>query len=200
MVPTVKTPDTDVDVHTTDIPGLLVVEPRVFGDDRGFFLETWNRRRYAEAGLDVAFVQDNLSRSQRGTLRGLHYQIRMAQGKLVSVVRGEVFDVAVDLRRWSPTFGQWRGFRLSESNRRQVYVPPGCAHGFLVISESADFAYKCTDLYAPEHERAIRWDDPAIGIEWPIDVIRNGPMLSEKDANAIGLAEAECFEDEDELR
>ena len=162
------------------LDGLLLIEPDVFGDPRGYFLETWNRRRYAEAGLDVDFVQDNLSLSRRGILRGLHFQNPNAQGKLVMVLEGEVFDVAVDLRRSSNTFGRWEGVRLSGENKRQLYVPPGFAHGFQVVSEAALFLYKCTAAYSPSDERGIRWDDPELAISWPIP----DPVLSGKDAKA----------------
>jgi dTDP-4-dehydrorhamnose 3,5-epimerase len=166
-----------------DIPGLLIIEPKVFGDARGFFLETWHRQRYRDAGLDVDFVQDNLSGSRRGTIRGLHFQNPRAQGKLVWVVQGEVFDVAVDLRRSSPTFGRWHGLNLSAENRLQFYIPPGFAHGFAVLSETAIFAYKCTDFYSPGDELTLKWDDPDVGVQWPI---RN-PTLSEKDQRGIRL-------------
>jgi dTDP-4-dehydrorhamnose 3,5-epimerase len=166
-----------------DIPGLLIIEPKVFGDARGFFLETWHRQRYRDAGLDVDFVQDNLSCSRRGTIRGLHFQNPRAQGKLVWVVQGEVFDVAVDLRRSSPTFGRWHGLNLSAENRLQFYIPPGFAHGFAVLSETAIFAYKCTDFYSPGDELTLKWDDPDVGVQWPI---RN-PTLSEKDQRGIRL-------------
>jgi dTDP-4-dehydrorhamnose 3,5-epimerase len=178
-------------VRPTAIPGVLIVEPRVFGDARGFFMESWNRRAFAEAGLDVDFVQDNHSRSRRGVLRGLHYQIRHPQGKLVRVVAGEVFDVAVDLRRRSPTFGRAVGVTLSEDNQRMLWVPPGFAHGFLVTSDSADFLYKATDYYHPEHERTLLWNDPALAIEWPLD---GEPALAAKDAAGTRLADAETYE------
>jgi dTDP-4-dehydrorhamnose 3,5-epimerase len=179
-------------VIETAIPDLLVLEPKVFGDARGFFLESWNERSFREAtGVALPFVQDNHSRSARGVLRGLHYQLRQPQGKLVRVVRGSVFDVAVDLRRASPSFGQWHGVELSEDNHRQLWVPPGFGHGFLVTSESADFLYKTTDYYAPEHERCVRWDDPALAIAWPIEGLT--PLLSEKDRQGRPLAEAEVF-------
>jgi dTDP-4-dehydrorhamnose 3,5-epimerase len=165
------------------LPGLLIIEPKVFGDPRGFFLESWNERRYQEAGLSERFVQDNFSFSRRGTLRGLHFQNPAAQGKLVSVWQGEVFDVAVDVRAGSPTFARWHGLELSLENKRQFYLPPGFAHGFLVLSETALFHYKCTDFYAPEHELTIRWDDPDIGITWPLPA----PTLSAKDAGAASL-------------
>jgi dTDP-4-dehydrorhamnose 3,5-epimerase len=180
-----------MEVRETDLPGVVIVEPRVFGDERGFFVETWQRARYAAAGIDVDFVQDNLSRSRRGTLRGLHFQIERPQGKLVQVVRGEVFDVAVDVRRSSPTFGRWTGTVLSAENHRQMYVPPGFAHGFQVLSEVADFAYKCTEFYAPELERSVRWNDPTVAVEWPLGDAP--PILSPKDRDAPLLAEAECF-------
>lgn len=167
----------------TELADCLLLEPRVFGDERGFFLESWNERVFAEIGLDVHFVQDNHSRSRRGILRGLHYQVRQPQGKLVWVVTGEVFDVAVDLRRDSPTFGRWQGFRLSAGNKRRLWVPPGFAHGFLVLSDFADFCYKCTDYYAPAHERTLRWDDPALAINWPLDGGR--PSVSDKDAAGL---------------
>ena len=164
------------------IPDVLIIEPDVFGDNRGFFMETWHAQKYAEQGLDVNFVQDNHSRSTKGVLRGLHYQLEQPQGKLVRVVTGRVFDVAVDVRRGSPTFGQWVGIELSGENHRQIYVPPGFAHGFCVLSDSVDFLYKCTDYYAPQHEQGILWCDPDIGIEWPGDNFR----ISEKDAgNAL---------------
>jgi dTDP-4-dehydrorhamnose 3,5-epimerase len=175
----------------TAIAGVLVLEPRVFGDARGFFFESWNRRAFAEAvGHDVEFVQDNHSASERNVLRGLHYQVRQAQGKLVRVVAGEVYDVAVDLRRSSPTFGKWVGERLSADNRRMMWVPPGLAHGFLVLSERAEFLYKTTDYYAPEHERSLLWNDPALGIDWPLV---GAPLLKPKDADGTPLAHAETF-------
>lgn len=180
-----------MNVIRTEIPDVLILEPRVFGDARGFFLESFNERVFREAtGVDLPFVQDNHSRSGRGVLRGLHYQLQQAQGKLVRVVRGAVFDVAVDVRRSSPTFGQWVGCELSEDNHRQFWVPPGFAHGFVVLSETADFLYKATDYYAPEHERCIAWDDPAVGIRWPEGI---EPKLSEKDRRGLALAEAEVF-------
>ncbi|MEX0716214.1 MAG: dTDP-4-dehydrorhamnose 3,5-epimerase [Planctomycetaceae bacterium] len=178
-------------VHAGDLHGLVIVEPDVFRDDRGSFQVTYERRQYLEAGIGLDFVQDNFSRSARGTLRGLHYQIEHPQGKLVQVVQGEVYDVVVDLRRHSHTFGRWSGIVLSEENRRQLYVPPGFAHGFLVTSEWADFLYKCTDFYSPEHERTLRWDDPQLAIDWPLD---GGPLLSNKDRQGKTLAECETFE------
>jgi len=180
-------------VIETSIPDLLVLEPKVFGDARGFFLESWNERTFRDlTGVALPFVQDNHSRSARGVLRGLHYQLRQPQGKLVRVVRGSVFDVAVDLRRASPSFGQWHGVELSEDNHRQLWVPPGFGHGFLVTGESADFLYKTTDYYAPEHERCVRWNDPALAIAWPIAGLT--PLLSAKDQTGRPLAEAEVFE------
>ena len=172
-----------MNVLTCPIPGLLIIEPKVFGDARGFFVETWNRRRYGEAGVDVDFVQDNVSSSRRGTLRGLHFQNPNPQGKLLQVLAGEVFDVAVDIRRNSATFGKWHGLVLSGENKRQFYIPPGFAHGFVVLSETALFQYKCTEFYSPKDEMAIRWDDPDIGIEWPVEQ----PLLSERDAKALRL-------------
>ena len=178
-------------VTPTAIPDVLLIEPKVFGDARGFFLESFNQREFeAATGLSVQFVQDNHSRSGKGVLRGLHYQLGQPQGKLVRVVRGAVFDVAVDLRRSSPHFGHWIGVELSEDNHRQLWIPPGFAHGFLVLSESADFIYKTTDYYAPEDEHAIRWNDPAIGIEWPLET---EPLLSVKDRTASLLADAALF-------
>ncbi len=175
----------------TAIPDVLLLEPKVFGDARGFFFESFNARDFAQAtGLNVEFVQDNYSKSARGVLRGLHYQIQHAQGKLVRVVQGEVFDVAVDLRKSSPTFGKWVGERLSADNHRQLWVPPGFAHGFVVISESAEFLYKTTDYWYPEHERSLLWNDPAIGIDWPID---GQPLLAAKDAAAALLRDAAVF-------
>lgn len=179
-------------VTPTSIPDVLILEPRVFGDARGFFFESFNKKVFAEAtGYAGEFVQDNHSRSQRGVLRGLHYQIRQPQGKLVRVVQGAVFDVAVDARRRSPTFGRWVGIELSAENKRMAWIPPGFAHGFLVLSETAEFLYKTTDYWAPEHERSIAWDDPALGIEWPLD---GEPQLSAKDKVGKRLADAEVFE------
>jgi dTDP-4-dehydrorhamnose 3,5-epimerase len=178
-------------VIPTAIPEVLVLEPKVFGDARGFFFESFNARDFAQAtGLDVAFVQDNHSLSAQGVLRGLHYQIEHAQGKLVRVVQGEVFDVAVDLRQSSATFGRWVGERLSADNKRQLWVPPGFAHGFVVLSESAEFLYKTTDYWYPEHERSLLWNDPAIGIDWPL---QGQPLLAAKDASASPLAQAQVF-------
>lgn len=172
-----------MNVIRCELQGLLIVEPQVFGDARGFFMETWNRRRYAEAGLDAVFVQDNISVSRRGALRGLHCQNPNAQGKLVSVLQGEVFDVAVDLRQSSPTFGKWHGLHLSSDNKRQFFIPAGFAHGFAVLSDSAMFHYKCTDMYSPKDELTIRWDDPEIGIQWPL----TNPTLSAKDMKGLRL-------------
>lgn len=166
-----------MNVIKTDLPGVLIIEPRVFGDARGFFIETWHQGKYADLGLPERFVQDNLSRSTKGVLRGLHYQHPQAQGKLVYVLDGEVFDVAVDVRVGSPTFGRWVGVTLSAENKRQMYVPPGFAHGFCVTSDSVLFAYKCTDFYNPKTEGSVCWNDPAIGIVWPIAQ----PSLSDKD-------------------
>jgi dTDP-4-dehydrorhamnose 3,5-epimerase len=176
------------------IPGVFLIEPKVFGDARGFFFESFNQAAFQQAtGVDLPFVQDNHSRSVKGVLRGLHYQLApKAQGKLVRVVRGKVFDVAIDIRRDSPTFGRWVGAELSEDNQRQLWVPPGLAHGFLVLSETADFLYKTTDYYSPQHERCIRWDDPTIGIDWPLAAHGiAAPQLSDKDRTSRSLAEAE---------
>ena len=164
-------------VVETRIPGVLIVEPKVFGDERGFFMETFHGRKYKEHGIDRIFVQDNHSRSCRSTLRGLHYQLRHPQGKLVYAVSGEIFDVAVDIRKGSATFGQWVGITLSAVNKRQIYVPEGFAHGFCVVSDQADVIYKCTDFYAPDDDYGILWSDPKIGIDWPVDA----PLLSPKD-------------------
>ena len=178
-------------VIESSIPEVLIIEPRVFGDERGFFYESFNAAAFeAATGLKRNFVQDNHSKSQRGVLRGLHYQIQQPQGKLVHVVAGEVFDVAVDLRRSSPSFGRWTGVRLSAQNQRQLWIPEGFAHGFVVLSETAEFLYKTTDYYAPEHERSLLWNDPEIGIEWPIE---QAPQLSAKDMAGKRLSEAELF-------
>jgi dTDP-4-dehydrorhamnose 3,5-epimerase len=177
----------------TALPGVFVIEPTVFGDTRGFFFESFNERRLEAAlGRPLRFVQDNHSRSARGVLRGLHYQLPQPQGKLVRVVSGEVFDVAVDLRRGSPTCGRWLGELLSAENKRQLWIPEGFAHGFLVLSAEAEFLYKTTDYYAPEHERCIRWDDPALGIAWPST--GGPPQVSAKDARGLSLAEAPRFD------
>ncbi len=178
-------------VTATAIADVLIIEPQVFGDARGFFYESFNQKAFNQAtGLDVHFVQDNHSRSAKGVLRGLHYQIQQPQGKLVRVVRGAVFDVTVDIRKGSPTFGKWVGIELSENNHKQLWVPPGLAHGFLVLSESADFLYKTTDYYAPEHERCIAWNDPEIGIDWPLTI---EPSLSAKDKQGVALRNAETI-------
>lgn len=174
-----------------NIPGPLIIEPRVFGDNRGFFMESWNAASFAEAGLDLTFVQDNHSRSQKGVLRGMHFQNPGAQGKLVRVVRGAVFDAVVDLRRSSTTFGQWTGVILSAENKRMFWVPEGFAHGFLTLEDDTDFLYKCTAPYAPQHEVSLAWDDPVVGIEWPLDGIE--PMLSPKDAAGVALADVKAF-------
>ena len=180
-----------MNVVDTPLPGVKLIEPTVFGDERGFFMETWNARAFTAAGLDLTFVQDNHSRSARGVLRGLHFQIVNPQGKLVRVSHGAVFDVAVDVRRSSPTLGRWVGYELSAANKRLLWVPPGFAHGFVVLSDFADFQYKCTALYDPPAERAVRWDDPALAIDWPLDGMV--PTLSAKDAAAPLLAAAEVF-------
>ena len=180
-------------VTPTTIADALIIEPKVFGDARGFFLESFNQQVFQKAtGLDVEFVQDNHSRSQRGVLRGLHYQLQQPQGKLVRVVRGAVFDVAVDIRKGSTTFGKWVGVELTEDNHKQFWVPPGFAHGFLVLSDSADFLYKTTDYYAPQHERCIAWNDPDVNINWPDAGV--SPQLSEKDSKGSTLRSAEVFE------
>jgi dTDP-4-dehydrorhamnose 3,5-epimerase len=180
-----------VKIVTTRIPDVLILEPKVYCDTRGFFIESFNARAFQETtGLNVAFVQDNHSRSAKHVLRGLHYQIQQPQGKLMHVVRGAVFDVAVDIRKSSRTFGCWVGAELSETNHRQMWVPPGMAHGFLVLSESADFLYKTTSYYAPEDERCIRWNDPELGIHWPIE---GAPLLSAKDQAGVPLSQAELF-------
>lgn len=180
-----------MNVIPTALEGALIIEPRVFGDARGFFMETWNAGAFAAAGLDLAFVQDNHSRSQKGVLRGLHLQNPGPQGKLVRVTRGAVFDVAVDLRRSSPTFGQWTGVELSAENKRMFWVPEGFAHGFLTLEDDTDFLYKCTAPYAPQSEHTLAWDDPSLGIEWP-----TGGMaiaLSDKDRKGLSLAEVPTF-------
>ena len=172
-------------VIETPLPGVLIIEPAVFGDERGFFQESYHEQRYQQMGIPERFVQDNHSRSARGVLRGLHYQLKQPQGKLVRVTAGEVFDVAVDIRCGSPTFGQWHGVVLSGENHRQYYVPPGFAHGFVVLSETADFLYKCTEYYSPDDEGAVAWNDSAVGIEWPITEV----SLSQKDSAAQSLAD-----------
>jgi dTDP-4-dehydrorhamnose 3,5-epimerase len=182
-----------MEVIPTRIPDVLILEPRVHGDARGFFLESFNAQTFhGVTGMDVTFVQDNHSRSSRGVLRGLHYQIRHPQGKLVRVSHGSVFDVAVDLRRSSPTFGQWVGAELSGENFRQMWIPAGFAHGFLVLSETADFLYKTTDYYAPEHERSLLWNDPQVGVDWPLDGIE--PKLAAKDLAGLVLSASETFD------
>ena len=178
-------------VTDTALAGVKLIEPRVFGDDRGFFMESWNARTFAEAGLDLSFVQDNHSRSARGVLRGLHYQIGPAQGKLVRVVSGAVFDVAVDLRRPSPSFGQWVGYELSAANHRMLWIPEGFAHGFLTLQDGTDFLYKCTELYAPASEHCLAWDDPTVGIDWPLDGMT--PLVSDKDRAGKALSETASF-------
>lgn len=174
----------------TAIPEVLLLEPKVFGDQRGFFYESWNRRTFAELDVDAEFVQDNHSKSQKNVLRGLHYQIERAQGKLVRVTAGEVYDVAVDLRRSSPTFGKWVSFTLSAEDKRLAWIPPGFAHGFCVTSDSAEFLYKTTDYYSPAHERTLLWNDPQLAIPWPLT---GKPMLAAKDKTGTPLAEAETF-------
>lgn len=178
-------------VTPTRLPEVLLIEPKVFGDERGFFLESYNQRVFREAaGIDANFVQDNHSRSGRNVLRGLHYQLKQPQGKLVRVVAGEVFDVAVDLRRSSPCYGRWAGQRLSADNKRMLWIPPGFAHGFLAMSEFAEVLYKTTDYYAPAHERCVLWNDPDIGVDWPL---AGEPLISEKDGRGVALKLAETF-------
>lgn len=181
-----------MNVIDTALPDVKLIEPRVFGDDRGFFLETWNAETFTANGLPMTFVQDNHSRSARGVLRGIHYQLKSPQGKLVRVVSGAVWDVAVDLRRSSPTFLQWVGYELSAANKRMLWIPEGFGHGFVTLSDNTDFLYKCTAPYAPAWDRGIRWDDPAIGIDWPIAGF--DPLLSEKDRQATSSADAEVFD------
>lgn len=180
-------------ISATKIPDVLVIEPRVLGDHRGYFFESWRADRFADVGVDATFVQDNQSSSGQGVLRGLHYQIKQPQGKLVRVISGSVFDVAVDLRKSSPTFGHWVGVALSAENNKLIWVPPGFAHGFYVLSEQAEFVYKCTDYYAPQHERAIRFDDPDIGIDWPL-IPGTEPIMSEKDLGGLAFKDADLFE------
>ncbi|PWQ95816.1 dTDP-4-dehydrorhamnose 3,5-epimerase [Leucothrix pacifica] len=177
----------------TTIPEVVILEPKVFGDDRGFFMETWQDRHFRESVADVTFVQDNHSKSTKGILRGLHYQLEQTQGKLVRVVSGSVYDVAVDLRQSSPNFGQWVGVELSASNKRMLWVPEGFAHGFYVTSDSAEFVYKCTDYYAPEHEQSLLWDDPSLNIDWPL-IDDQQPLLSEKDKQGELFVNAEHFD------
>lgn len=178
-------------ITPTSLPEVLLIEPRVFGDARGFFYESWNERVFAAAGIHAHFVQDNHSRSEKNVLRGLHYQVKQTQGKLVRAIAGTIFDVAVDIRRSSPRYGQWIGVHLSAQTHNALWVPPGFAHGFCVVSEFAEVLYKATDFYAPEHERSILWNDPAIGIVWPLS---GPPLLSAKDSNAATLATAEVFD------
>ena len=182
-----------MDVIETRIPDVKLIKPKVFGDERGFFMETWNARAFAEAGIYATFVQDNHSRSVKNTLRGLHYQIRQPQGKLVRCTKGKVFDVAVDLRKSSPTFGQWVAEILSEENQHQLWVPPGFAHGFLVMSEMADFQYKCTDFYSPKDERIIYWGDSDVDVNWPIASTDKKVIVSDKDNNGERLMYAEVY-------
>jgi dTDP-4-dehydrorhamnose 3,5-epimerase len=179
-----------MNIVKTEIPEVLIIEPKVFGDARGFFFESYNQKAMAEAGITATFVQDNHSRSAKNVLRGLHYQIQQPQGKLVRVVVGEVYDVALDVRKSSPTFGQWVGFNLSAENKRMAWIPPGFAHGFLVVSDYAEFLYKTTDFWAPQHERCIRWNDPDLGIEWPL---QGEPLLAAKDSAGVQLKDAEVF-------
>lgn len=175
----------------TTLPGVKIVEPRVFGDARGFFFETWSARAFADAGLALDFVQDNHSRSNKGVLRGMHYQIEHPQGKLVRVANGSVFDAVVDMRRSSPTFGKWEGFVISAENKRLLWVPPGFAHGFLCLEDNTDFMYKCTDIYAPQFERSLLWSDPAVGIDWPLEGIE--PVIAAKDAEGRLFADADSY-------
>jgi dTDP-4-dehydrorhamnose 3,5-epimerase len=175
----------------TDLPGVLILEPMVYGDTRGFFQETWNEKVFQDIGINADFVQDNHSRSSKGILRGLHYQIQSPQGKLVRVSRGRVFDVAVDIRKSSPHFGRWTGAELSEDNRRMMWVPPGFAHGFMALEDDTDFLYKCTQFYEPQWDRSIAWNDPDIGIDWPLEGLV--PQLSAKDVSAVGFKDAEVF-------
>ena len=182
-----------MEVVPSRLPDVLIIKPAVFEDPRGFFMETWNSKEFGKAGIAADFVQDNYSSSVAGTVRGLHYQIEQAQGKLVWVVKGEVFDVVVDLRKSSPDFGQWAGELLSADNRKQMWIPPGFAHGFLVLSATADFQYKCTDYYAPEHERTLQWNDPDIGIDWPL-LDDEKPILSGKDQAGVPLRLADVYD------
>ncbi len=181
-----------MEFESTRLPEVVLLKPQVFGDARGYFFESWQQQQFASAGIDARFVQDNHSHSVRHTLRGLHYQLQQPQGKLVRVTRGEVFDVAVDIRRSSPRFGLWVGALLNDRNHHMLWVPPGFAHGYVALSDEIDFLYKCTDFYAPQHERAIRWDDPQIGVLWPLSVGPT-PILSAKDAAAPLLKDAETF-------
>lgn len=181
-----------MNIVETALPGVLIIEPRVFGDSRGFFMETWNHQAFTDAGLEFTFVQDNHSCSQKGVLRGLHFQNPGSQGKLVRVTRGAVFDVAVDLRASSPSFGQWVGVKLSAENKRMLWVPEGFAHGFLTLEDNTDFLYKCTNAYSPQSEYTLAWDDPAVGIEWPIVGLE--PVISDKDMRGLSLAAVPVFE------
>jgi len=176
----------------TQLPEVVLIKPKVFGDARGFFLESWQQNNFAHAGIDAQFVQDNHSRSSQWTLRGMHYQIQNTQGKLVRVTRGAVFDVAIDVRKSSPTFGQWVGVELNDTNHHMLWVPPGFAHGFLALSETVDFLYKVTDVYAPQHERTVRWNDPEVGIAWPLP-LGVSPVLAARDASASNLKDIEAF-------
>lgn len=176
----------------TRLPEVVLIKPKVFGDERGFFLESWQQKKFADAGIHADFVQDNHSHSSQWILRGMHYQIQHTQGKLVRVSRGAVYDAVIDVRRSSPTFGQWVGVELSDTNHHMLWVPPGFAHGFLALTETVDFLYKCTDLYAPQYERTIRWDDPDVGIEWPIPA-GVSPKLAARDAEAPGIKHADVF-------
>lgn len=176
----------------TRLPEVILIKPKVFGDSRGYFLESWSQPRFAAGGIHAQFVQDNHSHSSQWILRGMHYQIQNTQGKLVRVSRGAVYDVVVDVRRSSPNFGKWVGVELSDSNHHMLWVPPGFAHGFLALTDNVDFMYKCTDVYAPQHERTLRWDDPEVGIEWPLPVGVQ-PQLAARDIQAPGLAEIEVF-------
>lgn len=176
----------------TRLPEVVLIKPKMFGDARGYFLESWQRDKFAAAGINAEFVQDNHSHSTQWILRGMHYQIAQTQGKLVRVTRGAVYDVAIDIRRSSPRFGQWVGVELNDSNHHMLWVPPGFAHGFLALSEQVDFLYKCTDLYAPQHERTVRWNDPDVGIEWPLPA-GVAPILAPRDAQAGGIKQAEVF-------
>lgn len=179
-----------MEIIETEIPDVKLIQPKLFGDQRGFFMELYHKQKFLDAGVSSNFVQDNLSRSQKGVLRGLHFQIQHPQGKLVSVMSGEILDVAVDVRKSSPTFGKWVARRLSCENRLSLFIPAGFAHGFTVLSESADVFYKCDDLYSPEHERTLIWNDPAVGIDWEL---QGTPLLSEKDMRGVSLADLECF-------
>jgi len=177
--------------HETSIPGVLLIKPEVHGDHRGFFMETWRNEWFPKLGQEYTFVQDNHSKSSRGTLRGLHYQLQQAQGKLVRVIQGEIFDAVVDMRQSSPTFGQWEGVVLSADNRKMLWVPPGFAHGFYVLSDAAEMVYKCTDYYSAEHERSLHWNDPEIGINWPL--YDEDILISEKDARGMPFADCEYY-------